>query len=80
MVCSSVLVFAQESKHFRVEQDHKYRSITLNYSASSGVCYLAQGDEEDALSVYSTRDIDDFNHSFNLQEEDNNLSIVLSLD
>ncbi len=80
MVCSSVLVLAQESKHFRVEQNHKYHSITLNYSASSGVCYLAQGDEEDALSVFSTRDIDNFNHSFNLRDSRNSLIIDLSLD
>ena len=80
MVCSSVLVLAQESKHFRVEQNHNYHSITLNYSASSGVCYLAQGDEEDALSVFSTRDIDDFNHSFNLRDSRNSLIIDLSLD
>jgi hypothetical protein len=80
MVCSSVMVLAQESKHFRVEQNHKYHSITLNYSSSSGVCYLAQGDEQDVLSVFSTRDIDDFNHSFDRQESSNNLIIDLSLD
>ncbi len=80
MVCSSVMVLAQESKHFRVEQNHKYHSITLNYSSSSGVCYLAQGDEQDVLSVFSTRDIDDFNHSFDHQESLNNLIIDLSLD
>lgn len=80
LVCSSVFALAQESKHFRVEQNHKYRSITVNYSASSGVCYLAQGDDHDALSVYSTRDIDEFNHSFNHQESGNNLSIDLTLD
>lgn len=80
MVCSSLMVLAQESKHFRVEQNHKYRSITLNYSASSGVCYLAQGDEQDVLSVFSARDIDDFNHSFDRQESSNNLIINLSLD
>ena len=80
MVCSSLIVLAQESKHFRVEQNHKYRTITLNYSASSGVCYLAQGDDQDALSVYSTRDIDEFNHSFNRHEMGDNLNIELSLD
>ena len=80
MVCSSVIVFAQESKHFRVEQNHKYRSITFNYSASSGVCYLAQGDNQDAISVYSTRDIDEFNHSFDRSESGKDLMIDLSLD
>jgi len=80
LVCSSVFAIAQESKHFRVEQNHKYRSITVNYSASSGVCYLAQGDDQDALSVYSTRDIDEFNHSFNREELGDNLSVELTLD
>jgi hypothetical protein len=80
MVCGSLMVLAQESKHFRVEQNHKYHSITLNYNASSGVCYLAQGEDHDALSVYSTRDIDDFNHSFNRYESGNTLQIDLSLD
>ena len=80
LVCGSVLGMAQESKHFRVEHNNKYRSITLNYSASSGVCYLAQGDGQDAISVYSTRDIDEFNHSFNRQESGDKLNIELSLD
>lgn len=80
LVCSSSLVLAQASKHFRIEHNHKYRSITLNYSASSGVCYLAQGDGQDAISVYSTRDIDEFNHSFNRQEIGDILNVELSLD
>ena len=80
LVCSSLISLAQESKHFRVEQNHKYHSITLNYSASSGVCYLAQGDAEEAVSVYSIRDIDDFNHSFNRQELKNELIVDLSLE
>ena len=80
LVCSSLISLAQESKHFRVEQNHKYHSITLNYSASSGVCYLAQGDAEDAVSVYSIRDIDEFNHSFNRRELSNELIVDLSLE
>ena len=80
LVCSSLISLAQESKHFKVEQNHKYGSITLNYSASSGVCYLAQGDAEDAVSVYSTRDIDEFNHSFNSQESRNGLVVDLSIE
>jgi hypothetical protein len=80
LVCSSLLSLAQESKHFRVEQNHKYHSITLNYSASAGVCYLAKGDNQDAVSVYSTRDIDEFNHSFNRHDSKNNLIVDLSLE
>jgi hypothetical protein len=80
LVCSSFIVQAQESKHFRVEHSNKYKSITLNYSASSGVCYLAQGDSRDPVSVYSSRDIDEFNHSFNKNEEGRNLNVSLSVE
>jgi hypothetical protein len=71
--------FAQESKHFRVGHDRNYRSITLNYSTSSGICYLAQGDSEDVVSVYSSRDIDEFNHSFVKRIDNGNLNVKLSL-
>jgi len=80
LVCCSLLVVAQESKHFRIEQNNKYHFITLNYSASSGVCYLAQGDLADPLTVYSSRDIDEFNHSFNHQEKGRNLNVHLTID
>ena len=79
MVCVAFLVQAQESKHFRVEHSNKYKSITLNYSASSGA-YLAQGSSQDPLSVSSARDIDEFNYSFNKDEEGRSLKIDLSLD
>jgi hypothetical protein len=80
LVCSSAIGVAQESKHFRIEQDNTYRSITLNYSASSGVCYLAQGDSNDPIAVYSSRDIDEFNHSFDQSSVGRNLNVTLSLD
>lgn len=80
LVCASFIALAQESKHFRVEHSNKYKSVTLNYSASSGVCYLAQGDSRDPLSVYSSRDIDEFNHSFNKNEEGRDLSVSLSVE
>jgi hypothetical protein len=80
MLCGTFYVHAQESKHFRVEQNNKYKSITLNYSASSGVCYLAQGNSQDPLSVYSTRDIDEFNHSFNKEGVGKTLEVNLSLE
>ena len=80
MVCVSLTVPAQESKHFRVEHSSKYQTVTLDYSASTGTCYLAQGDQQDPVAVYSARDIDDFNHSFNRQQEGNTLKVSLSLD
>lgn len=80
LVCTSIIVLAQESKHFRIEQSSSYRSITLNYSATTGVCYLAQGDSQDPLALYSSRDIDEFNHSFNKKLIGDNLQVDLSLD
>ncbi|MEN8249506.1 MAG: hypothetical protein ABFS32_11285 [Bacteroidota bacterium] len=76
----STLSFAQETKHFRVEHDKNYQSITLNYSASSGICYLAIGESEDAVSIYSSRDIDEFNHTFNKNQKGKDLQVKLSLD
>lgn len=79
VVCVSSSVFAQVSKHFRIEQDASYHSITLNYTTSSGICYLGQGESQDPLGVYSVRDIDDFNHSFNKNQNDGVLDVHLTL-
>lgn len=76
----STFSFAQETKHFRVENDKNYQTITLNYSTSSGICYLALGESQDAISVFSSRDIDEFNHSFNKNPQGDNLQVKLSLD
>ena len=80
LVCASVIGLAQESKHFRIEQSNTYQTITLNYSASSGVCYLAQGDSDDPIAIYSSRDIDEFNHTFDKKLIGENLEVDLSLD
>lgn len=79
VVCVSSTVFAQVNKHFRIEQAKNYNSITLNYTTSSGVCYLGQGESQDPLGVYSVRDIDDFNHAFDKNEDDGNLEVSISL-
>ena len=80
LVCGAFHAQAQESKHFRVEHSNKYKSVTLNYSASSGVCYLAQGESQDPVSVYSSRDIDEFNHSFNKNQKGRELNVTLTLE
>ena len=81
VVCVSLTVLAQENKHFRVEHSDKYREVTLDYSASTGICYLAQGDQqEDPVAVYSARDIDEFNHSFNRQVKGDKMVVRLSID
>jgi hypothetical protein len=79
VVCISSSVFAQASKHFRVEQGKNYNTVTLKYTTSSGVCYLGQGESRDPVSVYSVRDIDDFNHSFDKKEKNGQLEVNISL-
>lgn len=78
-MCLSSSVFAQASKHFRVERGKNMNTITLNYTTSSGVCYLGQGESRDPITVYSKRDIEDFNHSFNKNENDGILEVDISL-
>ena len=79
VVCASSSVFAQASKHFRVEQGKNYSTVSLKYATSSGVCYLGQGESRDPVSVYSVRDIDDFNHSFDKNEHNGQLEVSISL-
>ena len=79
LVCVSTSMLAQVSKHFRVEKGTNYNFVTLNYTTSSGICYLGHGESHDPLGVYSSRDIDDFNHSFNKNENDGILEVSLSL-
>jgi hypothetical protein len=79
VVCLSSSVFAQASKHFRVERGKNVETITLNYTTSSGVCYLGQGESRDPITVYSKRDIEDFNHSFNKNVNDGILEVEISL-
>lgn len=80
LVCITGSLVAQETKHFRIENSNGYRSVTLNYSTSSGVCYLAQGDSNNPLEVLSARDIEEFNHSFNKNASNGNLVIDIALD
>lgn len=80
LVCLGGIGLAQTQKHFRVESDRDYKSISLNYSTSSGICYLGAGNTDDALSVFSTRDIEDFNHRFNKNLNDGELDIDLKLE
>lgn len=61
-VCVGTL-FAQR-KHFSVDNTRDFKKVELNFSTSSGRCYLSPTQEVDAFSVYSNRDIDEFNHSF----------------
>ena len=81
LVCVTVTsVVAQSQKHFRVENSRSYKVISLNYSASSGVCYLGPGDSEEPLAVYSSKDIEDFNYSFDKNTNNGNMTITLKLE
>lgn len=73
-------ILAQTVQHFRVEHDKKVKTVTLNYHTSSGICYLAQGETGEPVNVYSARDIDDFNHSFNKETADGKLEVNITLD
>jgi hypothetical protein len=59
-----VVVYAQTRKHFAVDNTRDFKKIVVNYSITSGTCYLSPDQKTDAFSVYSNRDIDDYNHFF----------------
>ena len=62
-----VVVYAQTIKHFAVDNTREFKKIVLNYSTTSGTCYLSPAQKSDAFSVYSNKDIDEYNHSFDRQ-------------
>ena len=80
LVCVGASVVAQTQKHFKVEGDRSYKVITLNYSASSGVCYMGPGESAEPLSVHSSKDIEDFNYSFDKNSRNGNMAINLKLE
>ncbi|MCF6359505.1 MAG: hypothetical protein L3J29_01945 [Cyclobacteriaceae bacterium] len=80
LVCIIGTANAQVQKHFKIEHNNRYKSVTLNYGASSGVCYVSPGESDEPIAVYSDRDIDEFNHTFNKSTINSNLEINLSLE
>ncbi len=79
-VCAASSANAQVQKHFKIENDNRYQSVTLNYGSSSGICYISPGESDEPIAVYSDRNIDEFNHYFNKSTYGNNLEINLSLE
>ncbi len=79
-VCLIGTANAQVQKHFKIEHNNRYQSVTLNYGSSSGICYISPGKSNEPIAVYSDRDIDEFNHSFNKSTYGSNLEINLSLE
>jgi len=74
------MAHAQIQKHFWVENSPEFKSISFNFTSSSGTCYLGPGDSEDAVSVLSSRDIDDFNHSFTHDVHGKEMDVTLKLE
>lgn len=80
IVCVVGSTDAQVQKHFRIEHNNRYKSVTLNYGSSSGICYVSPGHSDEPVAVFSERDIDEFNFSFDKSTFNNNLEINLSLE
>ena len=58
------VLFAQSKKHFAVSNTGGCKKVVLNYSSSSGTCYLGPTQKPDLFSVYGNKDIDEYNHYF----------------
>ncbi len=80
LVCVVGTSSAQIQKHFKIERSNRHKSVTLNYASCSGVCYISSGESDEPITVYSDRDIDEFNHTFNKITYNNNLEINLNLE
>ena len=80
LVCLFGASTAQVQKHFKIEHNCNYKLVTLNYGSSSGVCYVSPSVSDEPIAVYSDRDIDEFNHSFDKATYDTELEINLSLE
>ena len=79
-VCVVGTSTAQVQKHFKIDHNNRYKSVTLNYGSSSGICYVSPGESDEPIAVYSDRDIDEFNHTFNKSTYNNDLEINLTLE
>jgi len=80
LICVVGSSSAQVQKHFKIEHSSEYKSVTLNYGSTSGVCYVSPSESDESIAIYSDRDIDEFIHTFNKSNNDANLEINLSLE
>jgi len=71
---------AQIKKQFSVEGDENVEQINLNFGVNNGICSIKAGDGDEAVTIYSNQDYDDYNHSFNKTTERRVLSINLDLE
>jgi len=79
-ICSGLFSYAQSSKYFAVENTGDFKKVFLEFSSTSGICYVSPSTKPEALSVYGNRDIDNYNHSFDKKIEDKTLSIELNIE
>ena len=74
------MLFAQSKKHFTVNNTGRCKKVVLNYSSSSGTCYLGPTQKPDLFSVYGNKDIDEYNHYFDQKIRDNVCTIDLKIE
>lgn len=79
-ICSGLGLYAQHSKYFVVENSGDFKKVTLDYSSTSGVCYVSPSTKSEAISVYGNNDIDNYNHSFDRNLDGKNLNVSLSIE
>lgn len=77
---SGVALYAQATKHFAVDNTREFKKINLNYTITSGTCYLSLAQKSDVFSVYGNKDIDEYDHKFDQYVEDKVLHIDLRIE
>lgn len=70
---------AQIKKQFSVEGDDGVEQINLNFRVNNGICSIKAGDGNEAVTIYSNQDYNDYNHSFNKSIQGRICSIDLAL-
>ena len=71
--------FTQIKRQFSVEGENKVEQINLKFAVNSGICSIKAGDGDEAVTVYSNQDYDNYEHSFNKSVNGRVCSIDLEL-
>jgi hypothetical protein len=71
--------YAQIKKQFSVEGHDEVDQIHLNFRVNNGICSIKAGEGEEAVTIYSNQDYNDYDHSFNKSINGNICSIDLDL-
>lgn len=70
---------AQIRRQFSVEGNDNVEEIHLNFGVNSGICSIKAGDGDEAVTVYSNKDYEEYNHSFSKSIEGESCYVNLSL-